>query len=163
MSGCTMSDNIVTRNATVRDIPAIADLWKELADFHADRDRYLALSSDATERYADFILSQLTRESACLLVAEYQAAVIGFCFGFVRRNAPVFAVSEVGVVDDLVVQEEFRRNGVGQALLQSAYQWFTKRGILRIEVGMLTTNEISTAFWREMGFEPYRETLKRNL
>jgi hypothetical protein len=33
----------------------------------------------------------------------------------------------------------------------------------RLEVRVATTNELSTAFWRKLGFEPYMESLRRPL
>jgi len=42
-------------------------------------------------------------------------------------------------------------------------RWFSQRGIDRIEARVAVRNEVSTQFWRKVGYQPYTETVFREL
>lgn len=44
-------------------------------------------------------------------------------------------------------------------LVEAAKGWFASRGLDRLEVRVATTNEVSTVFWRKMGFTAYLESM----
>ncbi len=57
------------------------------------------------------------------------------------------------------VTANYRRCGIGEELVKEMLKWFRDHDIKRIEVKVSVHNELSTAFWRKMGFNPYIETL----
>ena len=81
----------------------------------------------------------------------------------IGQYPPVYERREYGSITDLAVTAEFRRRGVGRRLFEAARDWFASGGLDRLEVRVATTNELSTAFWRGLGFEPYMESLRRPL
>jgi GNAT superfamily N-acetyltransferase len=56
-----------------------------------------------------------------------------------------------------------RRQGVGGQLIAAAEDWFRLRGLRRIEVRVAVCNEVSKPFWRKMGFEPFVETVRKQI
>jgi hypothetical protein len=38
-----------------------------------------------------------------------------------------------------------------------ARDWFGKKGMKRIEIEIVVSNELSTSFWKKMAFKPYKE------
>jgi len=42
-------------------------------------------------------------------------------------------------------------------------RWFSQRSIYRIEARVAVRNEVSTKFWRKIGYQPYTETMFREL
>ncbi|PIE34663.1 hypothetical protein CSA56_07180, partial [candidate division KSB3 bacterium] len=57
----------------------------------------------------------------------------------------------------------FRRNGIGEKLYRSAEAWFRSLHIDRIEIRVVVSNEVSTLFWKKMGFNPYVTTVFKNI
>lgn len=155
--------SLFIRKSTEDDIAAIVDLWKEFMDFHAARDRHFARSEDGHERFAEFISGRLESKISCVLVAEQNQDIVGYCLAMVAKYPPVFLCQEYGSISDLAVTAKCRREGVGEALVQGILAWFAERNIQRIEVRVAVSNEVSTSFWRKMGFEPYLEIMAGTL
>ena len=155
------------RKAVPEDTPAIVEIWKEFMDFHARRDRHFTRSVDGHQRFADFISGRIVHDASCVVVAQRTEQVAGYCLAVISRYPPVFLYDTYGTISDLAVSAAYRRQGIGEALMEYACAWFAEREIARIELRIATTNEVSTAFWRKMGFSPYveilyKECVKRN-
>ena len=150
---------VVIREATGADVVRIVELWEEFMDFHAALDPYFTRSADAAENFAKHAAEQIASETATVLVAEASQGLVGFCVARVSERPPVFEIAEFGSIGSLAVTERWRRKGVGEQLFGAAKRWFAERGIARIEVGVVTANELSSSFWREMGFRPYFQKL----
>lgn len=114
-----------------------------------------ARAADGADRFRDYVTERLSDEASCLLVAEADGAVAGYCLVAVCRFPPVFAERDYGAVYDLAVTAALRRMGVGRRLFQSARGWCAGRGMKRMEVGIALSNPVSAGFWKKMGFDPY--------
>jgi ribosomal protein S18 acetylase RimI-like enzyme len=150
------------RQAIPEDTAAIVEIWKEFMDFHAVRDRHFTRSVQGHERFADFISGRIVHDASCVVVAEQAQKVVGYCLAVLSHYPPVFLYDTYGMISDLAVSASHRRQGIGQALVEHALAWFAERKISRIELRVAITNEISMAFWRKMGFNPYVEILYKN-
>lgn len=158
-----MSNQTIVRKAVSTDLDAIVTLWKEFMDFHARRDGHLARAVDGHERFSELVAEQIASDAACILVAEMAGDVVGYCLTKLAEAPPVLEERGYGSVVDLAVAERCRRGGIGERLYRAAEAWLDEHGIRRIEVRVLVANEVSTAFWRKMGFEPYVATVCKRL
>jgi GNAT superfamily N-acetyltransferase len=149
----------VIRVATRRDVPAIVALWKELMDFHRERDPFFTRSRNGSEIFARFVEENVRNDAACVLVAVVDGRVVGYCQGMLDRHPPALAMSDFGQILDFGVTAEYRRAGIGARMFQQLCEWFRREGIRRIEVRHSTYNEIGASFWPKMGFKPYLQTL----
>jgi ribosomal protein S18 acetylase RimI-like enzyme len=70
-----------------------------------------------------------------------QGEVVGFCHGW-----------SVPFVKDLVVAPEFRRRGLGGALLTMALQEFHRRGATSVDLKTDIDNEKAQSLYRRLGF-----------
>jgi ribosomal protein S18 acetylase RimI-like enzyme len=151
------------RKAVQADIPAIVELWKEFMDFHKERDSFFSRSAIGHEKFAEFCTGQITNESSYVLVAESDDQVIGYCLATISKYPPVYNLVEYGQIMDLAITNKYRRSGIGKALVNAAQCWFSAHNVNRLEARVAVSNEISTAFWRKMGFMPYIETLCKKI
>lgn len=158
-----MNSEPIVRNARADDIEAIAELWKEFMDFHKARDSHFSRSAYGHKNFADFVSGHISSDDSYVLVAENWGDVIAYCLATVAKNPPVFEVKQYGAVFDLAVSEPYRRQGIGERMLLTAQDWFRERDIHRIEIRVALSNEVSTGFWRKMGFEPYLETVMKEI
>ena len=93
----------------------------------------------------------LTRDKLPPLVATLDKQVIGLCG--IHRMVTIHRDKPVGRVTIIVIDEAFRRQGIGKLLLQAAEEHLRKRGCGLIEA---TSNDRLTAahgFYRHMGYE----------
>lgn len=87
----------------------------------------------------------------------------GLCVVRALHRPPLFAETERGEVESLVVRPEARRRGAGRALAEAAFAWLRARGLARVEVQVAAENGEGRAFWRALGFGPAMDVLSRAL
>ena len=154
-----MAGRVVIRKAVVGDVPSIVGLWKELMDFHRERDRLFSRSTTGHGGFSDWIAGHILSETACIFVAEAGEDVVGYCLAIIEKYPPVLEIKEYGLVRDLAVTGKHRRSGIGERLLNEARNWLHEKGVRRVEARVATANRIAREFWAKMGFTPYLETV----
>ena len=135
----------------------VAPLWEQLNKHHLSRspyfkDYYRGLT------FGDRKLSIQQRavggEVRVDLALNDSGEPVGYCISSIDRL-------QTGEVDSIFVSPEFRRNGVGTALMQRALEWMkqkeTKKNIVSVAVG----NEQAYGFYQRFGFLPRRTLLEQ--
>ena len=100
----------------------------------------------------------MSKDKSRVLVAECDGEIVGHCLGFIVTNPPMLKIRQYGLFQELSVTAKYRRYGIGEKLVKNMLKWFAEPGLERIEVRASLQNELSTVFWRKMGFKPYAET-----
>lgn len=83
------------------------------------------------------------------IVAEHQGQLIGFALFF--KTYSTFLTQPGIHLEDIYVQEPYRAQGIGTALLRSVAQLAVERNYGRLEWTVLDWNESAIAFYRKMG------------
>jgi L-amino acid N-acyltransferase YncA len=154
-----MAREVIIRKAVAEDVSSIVELWKELMDFHKERDRIFSRSATGHEAFADFVTGHISNETSYVFVAEEGKDLVGYCLAFIEKYPPVLEMKEYGLVQDIAVTMKYQRMGIGKRFLEEARSWFTEKGVHRIEARVAKTNKLSIEFWAKMGFAPYLETV----
>ena len=151
-----MSTACTIRLATTRDLDAIVARWHDLMDAHRALDTALyATATHAPGTYRAFVRRHLSKSSSVVLVAERDGSILGYMLGGKGQRSPIYAIGEVGMIFDLVVQPDLRRAGIGRALVDAAMTWFDDRGLSHVQVNFSTLNPSAAEFWPAMGFAPF--------
>jgi ribosomal-protein-alanine N-acetyltransferase len=142
------------RRGLPADLPAIVRRWRELVAEHAAfaPDLY-ALAPHADATYAATVRGQMTDRESLVLVVEGVGDIDAYLTGGLGLRAPVYAVREIGMIFDLAVRPERRREGLGAALLAEAGRHFAARGVERLQVDFNPENGAARGFWTRNGFE----------
>ena len=148
---------VIIRKATPADVEAVVGVWKEMMEFHRERDAYFESGQDAERVFAEYVVKNIRSDDAAVFVAEYDGSIVGFCQGIIAAYPPVYKVKEYGMVCDMAVTAANRRSGVGTLLFGRMKQWFADRGMTRIELHVAVCNEVSTRFWKKMGLRTVLE------
>ena len=131
------------RLATPADVPTIADLICELAEY--ERLAHAVVRDEALLREHLFG----PRPYAEVLMAEENGVVVGFALFF--HNFSTFR-SQPGIyLEDLFVRPAFRGRGHGKALLAALARLAVERGCGRLEWSVLNWNESAIGFYRALG------------
>ena len=154
-------EKALLRKATVKDIPAIIELWKELMDFHKTRDPFFTRAADGEEVFSQYMEKNINSETACVYVAIIGGTIVGYCQGILEKHPPILAETDYGQVLDFVVSADYRRTGVGERLCKALLGWFVLKGVHRLEVRHSEFNETASRFWAKMGFKPFLKTLSK--
>lgn len=154
-----MRTQITVREAVQNDVPALVELWKEMMDFHKERDQFFTRTATGHEGWTEFITGHISNENSCVMAAECDGQIVGHCLTFITENPPVITTKRYGLFQELAVTTNYRRCGVGEELVKEMLKWFQDHDLKRIEVRVSVHNELSMAFWRKVGFNPYLATL----
>lgn len=138
-----MSLNI--RPASPADVPLILQLIRELADYEKLLDRVVA--NEAMLHEALFG----AQRRAEVVIAEHEGRPAAFALFF--HNFSTF-VGRAGIyLEDLFVRPEFRRFGIGKALLVHLARLALARQCGRFEWAVLDWNEPAIGFYKKLGAE----------
>jgi GNAT superfamily N-acetyltransferase len=159
-----MAKRIALRRAELGDIEALQSLLREGDDFHRVHLRGLKTPGEAKVPSQQFA-AWMTSPAALLLVAGRDGAVCGFLRATVadhpggRLHPPDRSVS----VDELVVQQAARRQGVGRALMAEVPGWVRVVNSSAAYLNVYSFNRDATAFYRSLGWRDHRRTLRLKL
>lgn len=154
---------VTVRQATRKDIEAIADLWVELMSFHASLDDRFALPDHGHLHYARHINTALRDENYRVLIAEENGTIIGYVLGYIAQNPPIFPHPLFGFIADLCVTQRSRRHGAGELLVRTIIDWFRGRGLRDVQLNVAHHNPVSQSFWRKMGCLDYLDHMWMSL
>ncbi|AHJ28279.1 Histone acetyltransferase HPA2 and [Nodularia spumigena CCY9414] len=139
----TSRSDLILRFAEPADSNVLFDLIKGLAKYeelsHAVTGNALDLQEHlfGSPKYIEAIL------------AEYAGQAVGFALFF--YNYSTFLTKPGIYLEDLFVLPEYRRQGIGKALLSKLAQIAVERNCGRLEWSVLDWNESAQAFYRSMG------------
>ena len=137
-----MVTDLVIRPARLEDIAAMAGLlslrFAVEEDFSADRDKQRA----GLEMFFKHPAGRY------LIVAEHQQQVIGMC------SAQLLISTAAGgwkaLVEDVVVAEQFRGQGIGKKLLDALADWAERQGVIRMDLLADRNNSTALDFYERL-------------
>lgn len=137
------------RPATRADLPLIAALIRELADYEKLADEV---------RFDEAVLGDHLfgpRPMAEVIIGEVDGVAQGFALFF--HNFSTFEGRPGIYLEDLFVRPAARGGGLGKALLAHLAKLAMERGCARLEWWVLDWNEPAIGFYRKLGARPMDE------
>ena len=133
------------RAMTVNDYEKVYDLWMSC------RGMGLNDLDDSAEGIARFLQRN---PGTCFVAAEGDAIAGAVMAGHDGRR---------GYIYHTAVRPEYRRQGIGQKLVDAVLQALKGCGIHKVALVVFEKNETGNAFWEEMGFTVRDDLIYRNL
>jgi len=137
------------RAAIRDDVAVILSFIKKLADY--ERLSHEVVATEAGLRETLFG----RRRTAEVAIAYYKKAPVGFVLFF--HNYSTFLGQPGIFIEDLFIEETFRRRGFGEALLRYVAKVADERNCGRLEWSVLDWNEPAINFYRKLCALPMRE------
>jgi ribosomal protein S18 acetylase RimI-like enzyme len=146
--------DLIVRPARRDDESAIGRLGAMLVIEHHDFDpqRFIAPVPGLARRYGEFLVSQLTRPEMLVLVAERDGLVVGYAYAGMEGNDYMALRGPAGLLYDLVVDPEHRRQGIGSALLKACFAGLRGLGAPRVVLFTAEKNLGAQALFDAAGF-----------
>ncbi|UKO99854.1 GNAT family N-acetyltransferase [Nostoc sp. UHCC 0870] len=139
----TVHGDLIVRFAEPDDSKALFDLIQGLAEYEKLSH---AVTGDASALQEHLFGSRKYVEA---ILAEYSGKAVGFALFF--HNYSTFLTKPGLYLEDLFVLPDYRRQGIGKALLIKLAQIAVERDCGRLEWSVLDWNESAQAFYRSMG------------
>jgi ribosomal protein S18 acetylase RimI-like enzyme len=120
--------------------------------YEFDRKRFLAPTPDLPHGYGDFLGTQLQRDDAVVLVAERDGSVLGYAFGLLEGTDFMALRGPAGLLSDLVVDPDHRREGIGALLLDAGLAALAELGAPRVVLFTAQQNNPAQRLFERSGF-----------
>lgn len=154
---------VEVRKARAGDVAAIAQLWRQMMDYHFTLDPRFALSAQPETPYMSYVRGLLEQTDQTVLVAELDGRIVGYVIGFINHNAEIFQRRRFGFLAELMVEPELRQSGIGMTLWKAIKSWYSSRGVKDVELHCSVYNTGGESFWKKCGFKEYLKVLWREL
>ena len=102
-----------------------------------------------TARASVALAQAIESHDACVLVADADGELVGFCTGYQDLHSVRFGYRVW--VEDLAVDPEHRSRGVGKALLDAAKSWARERGATHLELDSAEARTDAHRFYEREG------------
>jgi GNAT superfamily N-acetyltransferase len=149
-----VSTSFSLRAATIEDVPQLVELLKVLfgieQDFHANPEK----QSQGLQR----LISESER-GVVMTACDSSGRIIGMVSAQLVVSTAEGAYS--AWIEDMVIDEAWRAQGVGRKLLESALAWAKSRGATRAQLLVDLDNEPALGYYGHLGWHATRLGARR--
>jgi len=134
---------MIIRKAVSADVEMMSELLSELFSIEDD------FKID-TEKQSQGLRLLLEHSDSLLLVAEYEERIVAMV-----TLQPLISTAtggKVGLVEDFVVTESMRSQGIGKKLFAALIDESSQRGYGRLSLGADNRNTRAISFYKRFGF-----------
>ncbi|MFI8707910.1 GNAT family N-acetyltransferase [Bacillus sp. NPDC077411] len=140
---------IINKQITLDEIEIIRNPLDKLHEYHNSKSKFFSGDYPRItfeERIEEYKKNSKYGEYRIELLIESETDnILGFCIAYSKKVS--------GKIEVLFVDEEYRRNGLGLKLMNSAMEWFKEKQIYEIELTVVYGNE-AVSFYQKLGFYP---------
>jgi GNAT superfamily N-acetyltransferase len=149
-------NNININNAEITDVPTLVALLNVLFSIEQD------FKPDEIRQTAGLSLIIQNPDNAIIKVARNKE---GNVIGMVSAQLVISTSqgSSSAWIEDMVVSEHYRAQGVGRQLLTSVLQWAKDKGATRAQLLVDLDNESALGYYEHLGWQTSRMGMRRLL
>lgn len=138
--------DIEIRKAAEPDLPAVLRLYAQPG---IDNGRVLTLDTAA------MILQRMTTyPEYAVYVATNNCSVVG-TFALLVMDNLAHLGKPSAIVEDVCVDDQLHRRGIGRAMMQFAMEFARERGCYKLSLSSNASRERAHTFYRSLGFEQH--------
>lgn len=144
-----MNINYIELNKEEIDI--IKPLWDQLRDYHSELSTYFPEKYNAT-KFEDRKEEILKKSENGILKIDLvedknKGSYVGYCISSISEE-------NVGEVDSIYLDENYRSSSIGSALMERALNWMDKKGVKTKKIVVAVGNEDLLSFYKLYNFFP---------
>jgi ribosomal protein S18 acetylase RimI-like enzyme len=146
------------RATGIGEIELIRPLWNRLNEHHRERagifrHHYERMTFEDRKAYFERLAGTGTLMVDVATDPE-SGRCIGYCVSSLSRE-------RTGEIESIFVEEDYRNQGAGSALMDRALAWLGTCGSVRNRVSVGDGNEAAFGFYRRFGFYPRMTVLEK--
>jgi ribosomal protein S18 acetylase RimI-like enzyme len=133
----------------------VGPLWLQLRQHHAQVSPHWSeqLLKVTFNQRRDGLIAKASSDMLVLLAVEDDQD-IGYCISTI-------AAQGYGEIDSLFVSPNYRKMGIGHALMTQSLDWFREKNVTTITLDVMVGNEAAWPFYARYGFHPRTVELRR--
>lgn len=137
--------NHVIRKAKFSDISGMIRLLRILFSIETD----FSFEEKTQQSGLEMMLDDCT--ARCIMVAEQKQQIIGMCTAQLLVSTAKGGI--VALVEDMVVEDAHRGEGIGRGLLLAIEEWAIARGVRRLQLLADQKNTPALEFYKKMDWK----------
>ena len=151
----------MVRFAEEKDLNRVNELRKQVNDLHVEG-RPDIFKPGFGEELRGFAKVLLEGENSDVIVVEREGIICGMvCVDYVNKPETKYGMARNFYhVQEIAVDEGFRRQGVAKELFEFMKKDAKKRGLSKIELDVWAFNESALEFYQAMGFQETRRWME---
>jgi len=151
------------REAAASDYDDVCVLFDQVDALHREYLPLIFQKPKGAIRDKDHVLGLIANEAVGLFVAQVGDRLAGLVCVVIKQSPemPILVRRRYAVVDNLVVHAEFRRAGVGRALMAQAGEWAATKGADSVELNVWEFNRQAIEFYKTLGYETVSRKMSR--
>jgi len=148
-------NELIIENANMDDVPALVQLLNVLFSIEQD------FSPNEQRQSEGLSLILQNPDHAVIKVARYkeEANIIGMVSAQLVISSAQGSYS--AWIEDMVISEDYRAQGVGRQLLSAVLQWAKEKGATRAQLLVDLDNEPALGYYNHLGWESSRMGMRR--
>lgn len=154
-----MQNDVIIRNAEYKDYKGLCEIFAQANAEHCEMRPDLYRKVDIAIPQPKYRLAITARnlfgyQPVSLQVAEHAGRIVGAVFIQSLSRSPLSwsAFEKEAYLDNIVVVPNYRRQGIGSALLNSARHWAKETGHTHMWGKIVNKNDPSLALFQKAGF-----------
>ena len=156
---------MIIREARAADYRELCEIMEDADRLHRENLPGRFKRPEGPVRAEEYLLSLMADPDVALFLAVEAERLVGVVHVLIRetRDIPILVSRRFGLVENLVVREGLRRQGIGSALMEKAREWSKSRGATEIELNVYEFNQSAIAFYRKLGYATISRYMGRAL
>ncbi len=152
------------RRAEIKDIDRLNDLLYQVQALHADG-RPDIFKHGAKKYTSEELTAIIKNDETPIFVCEEEGIVMGyaFCIYQYTPDSPGLHERRVLYIDDLCVDEPYRRRHIGRQLFDYVLDTARATGCQSVTLNVWRVNPAAEAFYRKLGMQPLKTTMETQL
>ncbi len=144
---------LVIQKAEYIDLDSLMELWYQLIEYHKEKTNHILITADWKDKKKEELTWIVQNTQSMILVARLCDSTVGYIRGSIRRMPALYDHVIEGHIEEIYVQENFRRTGIGVQLAKAARLFLASKGAHYIDIHVDPDNEQGQKFWETIGFE----------
>ena len=162
---------VIIRNACLKDVENIIDLWKEFMKNHQitilkvnpKLKPHLIKKKTGSRIFSRHIKRYIKSKNGNVNVAEVKGKLVGYSLFYIKENIPVYKLKKVGYFSDLYIIKEFRGQKISSKFKNIALKWFKRKGIKYASIEVNTDNKLAYSIYKKWGFVDFHTELRKKI
>lgn len=143
---------VAARPATVDDMPALVDLYRDLEREMVALHKMWPLADGLEEPIQESFISAIEDPDSFVLLGSIESIPFGFLVARIEELLPQAAEEQVGVIRQIFVTGDAREVAVGEVMREEALSLLRERGITKFDAHVLPGHRLAKNFFEAGGF-----------
>jgi ribosomal protein S18 acetylase RimI-like enzyme len=147
-----MLDNLIIRKCNEKDKSAFIKLNLNFMKETMDENPYWTSLKIPTEEEMENVFKEALSmpEHIMIFVSEVDDEVVGYANTWTDYS--IWSRGKILTVDDLYIAAPYRRNGIGEKMMEYLIEFTKQNGYRRVQLHAELTNDRAHSLYRKLGF-----------